>query len=82
MNRADRLVSDKNELEKEKEHIMKALQVNGYPDWMLADSWVSDQLDPGQEEGEQVREGKEKEKEVELRVLATTMAPQVPCTSS
>ena len=50
MNRADRLVSDETELGREKEHITKALQLNGYQDWMLVDSWVSDKLDPGQEE--------------------------------
>ena len=38
MNRADRLVSEKTELEKEKDHIRKALKVNGYLDWMLADA--------------------------------------------
>ena len=36
---------------------------------------MSDQLDPGQEEGEDVKEGEEKEKKVEHRVPATTMAP-------
>ena len=36
---------------------------------MLADSRISDQLDPGEEEGEDVKEGKE----VEQRVPATTM---------
>ena len=51
MNRADRLVSDETELGKETEHIRKALQVNSYPDWMLVDSQLSDQLDPEQEEG-------------------------------
>ena len=38
MNRADRLVSDVTELVREKEHIRKALYVNGYLDWMLVDS--------------------------------------------
>ena len=32
MNRADRLVSDEIELQREKDHIRKALQVNGYLD--------------------------------------------------
>ena len=45
MNRTDRLVSEETELGREKDHIMKALKVNGYPDWMLADSWMSDQCD-------------------------------------
>ena len=79
MNRTDRLVSDETELGREKEHIRNALQVNAYPDWMLADSWVSDQLDPGQEEGAFVIEGEEEEKEVEQIVPATTMEPEVPC---
>ena len=55
--RAHRLVSEKTELGREKDHIRKALRVNGYPDWMLADSWMSGQCDPGQEEREDVREG-------------------------
>ena len=37
MNRVDRLVSDETELWREKEHIRKALQVNGYLDWILTD---------------------------------------------
>ena len=56
MNRADRLVSGETELKKEREHIRKALQINGYPDWMLGDSWLADQQNPGVEENE---EGKE-----------------------
>ena len=59
MNRADRLVSDETELGREKEHIRKALEVNGYLDWMLVDVWVSDQLDPGEEDWEEVNEGEE-----------------------
>ena len=35
MSRADRLVTEETELEKEKDHTRKALKVNGYPDWML-----------------------------------------------
>ena len=38
---------------------------------MLAGSRVSDQLDPGQEEEEDMKEGEEEEKEVEQRVPAT-----------
>ena len=57
MNRADRAVSDEIELGREKEHIRKALQVNGYLDWMLVDSRMSNQLDPGQEEEEELKEG-------------------------
>ena len=45
MNRAKKLVNDETELGREKDHIRKELQVNGYPDQ------ISDQLDPGQEEG-------------------------------
>ena len=45
MNRTDRLVSDETELGWGKEHIRKALQVNGYPDWMLADLHVPNQMD-------------------------------------
>ena len=52
MNRADILGSEETELEKEKDHIKKELKVNGYPDWMLVDSWMSDQCDPEQEEGQ------------------------------
>ena len=37
MKRADKLVSEETELGREKGHIGKALKVNGYPDWMLAD---------------------------------------------
>ena len=33
MNRADRLKSDETELGREKEHIRKTLQLNGYLDW-------------------------------------------------
>ena len=73
-NRADRLVSDEMELGMEKEHIRKALQVNGYPDWMLADSRMSDQLYPGQEEEEEVKEGEDEKKEVVQRVSTTTKA--------
>ena len=36
MNRVDRFVSDETELGREKEHIRKALQVNGYPDWKVS----------------------------------------------
>ena len=46
MNRVDRLVSDETELQREKYHIRKTLQVNDYPDWMMADNRMSDQLDP------------------------------------
>ena len=77
-NRADRLVSEEAELEKKKDHITKALKVNGYPDWMLADTRVSDQCNLGQEEGQ------DGEKEVEQTVLATTKAhegPWVPVTT-
>ena len=52
MNRADRLVSYEPELGWEKENIRKVLLGNVYPDWMLVDSQMSDQLDPGQEEEE------------------------------
>ena len=45
MNKADRLVSEKTELGREKDHIRQALKVNGYPDWMLLDSQLSDQWD-------------------------------------
>ena len=51
MNRVDRLMSDETELMREKERIRKALQVNGYPDWMLADSLMSDHSYQGHEEG-------------------------------
>ena len=61
MNSAARFVSEETELEREKEHIRNALKVNGYPDWMLEESWMSDQLDPGQEEEEDVREGEDEE---------------------
>ena len=40
----NRLVTDESELGREKEHTRK--------DWMLADSHMSDQSDPGQEEEE------------------------------
>ena len=43
----------------------------------MADSRVSNQLDPEQEKGEEVKEGEE-EKKVEKRVPATTMVPTVP----
>ena len=79
MDRADRMmVTDETELGREKEHIRKALKVNGYLDWMLADSQLSDQLYPGQEEDEDVKEGEDEEKEVEQSVPATTMAPEGP----
>ena len=62
MKRADRLVSDETEFGRETEHIKKALQVTGYPDWMLVNFQVSFELDPGQEEGEdgKSREGRKK----------------------
>ena len=47
MNRVDRLVSDETELGRDKEHIRKTLEVNGYLNWTLADSRMADQLDPG-----------------------------------
>ena len=78
MNRANILVSEETELEMEKKHIRKALKVNGYPDWMLADFPMSDYLDPGQEENEDVREGEDEDKEVEQRMPATTIAPEGP----
>ena len=74
LNRADRLVSNETELGREKEHIRKSLQVNGYPDCMLADSRMSDQLEPGQEEEEDVKERKGGENQVEQRLPATTKA--------
>ena len=37
MNRADTVVSDGPDREKEKEHVRKALKVNGYPDWVFKD---------------------------------------------
>ena len=57
MNMADRLVSDETDLRREKDHIRKALQVNGYPDWMLVDDRMSDQLDQAQDEGVDGTEG-------------------------
>ena len=56
MNREDRLVSDEIELGREKKHFRKALQMNSYPDWMLVDSQMSDQLNTGQEEEVNVKE--------------------------
>ena len=46
--------------------------MNGYLDWMLVDSPVPDELDPGQEDGDDVKDGEE-EKEVEQRVPPTTV---------
>ena len=51
MNRVDRLVSEETELGREKEHIRNALHVNGYLDWMLADSCASNESDSVQEGG-------------------------------
>ena len=48
-------MSDETELRREKEHTRKALQVKGYLDWILVDSWVSDQLNQGQEGREEVK---------------------------
>ena len=81
MNWVDRLVSDETELGREKDHIMKALQVNCSPDWMLTYAWMSDQLNPGQEEGVDGIEGEEEKDEVDQRVPATTTAPEGPCVS-
>ena len=78
MNSADRLVRDETELRWEKDHIRKALQVNGYLDWMLADDRMSDQLDPGQDEGVDGTEGVEKD-EMEQSVPPTTTAFEGPC---
>ena len=39
---------------------------------------MSDQLDPGQEEEEDVKEGMVEEKEVEKKVRDTTKAPEGP----
>ena len=75
MDRVDRLVSDETELERDNDHIRKALQVNRYPNWLLADTRMSDQLDPGREEGVGGIECAEEKDEVEQRVPATTTAP-------
>ena len=75
---ADRLVSEETELGNEKDHIRQVLKVNGYPDWMLVDSRMSDQWDPREEEEEEVREGEEEDKEVKQRVPATTKSPEGP----
>ena len=75
MNRADRLLSEETELRSEKDHIRKALKVNRYHDWMLADSQISNQCEPEQEEREDVKEGEDEEKEVEQRVPVTTKSP-------
>ena len=40
MNRIDILVSEETELGRGNDHIRKALKVNRYLDWMLADSWM------------------------------------------
>ena len=48
-------MNDKTELMWDKDPIRKALQVNGYPDWMLAEPCVSDHLDQLQEEREEER---------------------------
>ena len=76
MNRADRLVSEETELGRERDHIRQALKVNGYPDWMLVDSRMSDQWDSVEEE-EDGRDGKE-EKEVKQRAPATAKSPEGP----
>ena len=73
MNKADRLVSDETELQREKDHIRKALQVNGYPDWMMVKDRMLDQLDPAQDEGVEEKD------EVEQRVPPTTTALEGPC---
>ena len=39
---------------------------------------MADQLDPGQEEEEAVKDGEDEDKEVEQRVPATTMASEGP----
>ena len=78
MNMVDRLVSEETELGREKDHIRKALRVNRYPDWMLADSRMSDQCDPGQEEREDVRKGEDEEKEVEQSVNKKTYPVVLP----
>ena len=44
--RANKLVSDPDELLKEKEHVRKALRANGYPEWMLDEP---DQEDPNEQ---------------------------------
>ena len=72
-------MSDQTELVREKDHIRKALQVNGHPDWMLVDARMSAQLDLGQEEVVDGIEGVEEKDEVEQRVSATTTASEGPC---
>ena len=79
MNRADRLVSDKTELRTEKDDIKKALQVNGYMDWMMADDRMLDQLDQTQDTGADGAEGIEEKDEVEQGVPRTTMVLEGPC---
>ena len=72
-------MSDETELRREKDYIRKALQVNSYPDWMLADNRTSDQLDPPQDKEVDRTEGVEQYDEVEQRVSPTTMALAGPC---
>ena len=52
---------------RERDHNRQALEMNGYPDFMLADSRMSDQWDPGEEGEEDGREGKGEEREVKQR---------------
>ena len=44
------------------------MQVNSYPECMLIDSRMSDQLEPEQKKEDDVKEGEDKKKEVEHRV--------------
>ena len=79
INRVDRLVSDETQLRREKDHIRKALQVNRYLDWMMADNRMLDQLDPAQDQGVDGTEEVEEKDEVEQRVPPTTTALEGPC---
>ena len=53
--------------------------MNGYPDWMLADDRISDQLDPAQDEEVDGTEGVDEKDEMEQRVSPTTTALEGPC---
>ena len=66
LHRAESIVSDPKDLEKEKEHIREALRMNQYPDWVLYDTPTRQEEVVEVEEPEVVEE-KDKTRTVELK---------------
>ena len=61
MHRANNIVSDPEDREREKEHVRSSLRLNGYPEWILKDNAVEpdviENVEPTEDEGESDNEG-------------------------